>query len=399
MTTALADLTVLDLSRVLAGPYCTMALGDLGARVIKVEQPGVGDDTRRWGPPFTANGESAYFLCVNRNKASITVNLKEPAGQQIVRELAAQADVLVENFKVGALAKIGLDYVSLHEVNPSLIYCSITGYGQTGPLAHHPGYDTAIQAGGGLMSITGPAGPDGEPYKVGVAIVDITAGMNATIAILAALHHRARTGQGQAIDIALFDSQLGWLANVASNYLISGATPERYGNAHASIVPYQTLPTSDGWLMLAVGNDGQFARLCAALGQPAWATDERFATNPARVTHRATLIAQLEAIFRTRTAAAWDAILSNADVPFSLIQAIPAALASPQSQARGMVQSIEHPVTGTIPQIGPVPKLSATPAQIRSAPPLLGEQTEIILQSMLGYTVPQLAELRRNGVI
>jgi crotonobetainyl-CoA:carnitine CoA-transferase CaiB-like acyl-CoA transferase len=223
--------------------------------------------------------------------------------------------------------------------------------------------------------------------------------MNATIAILAALHHRARTGQGQAIDIALFDSQLGWLANVASNYLISGATPERYGNAHASIVPYQTLPTSDGWLMLAVGNDGQFARLCAALGQPAWATDERFATNPARVTHRATLIAQLEAIFRTRTAAAWDAILSNADVPFSLIQAIPAALASPQSQARGMVQSIEHPVTGTIPQIGPVPKLSATPAQIRSAPPLLGEQTEIILQSMLGYTVPQLAELRRNGVI
>ncbi len=399
MTTALADLTVLDLSRVLAGPYCTMALGDLGARVIKVEQPGVGDDTRRWGPPFTANGESAYFLCVNRNKASITVNLKEPAGQQIVRELAAQADVLVENFKVGALAKIGLDYISLHEINPALIYCSITGYGQTGPLAHHPGYDTAIQAGGGLMSITGPAGPDGEPYKVGVAIVDITAGMNATIAILAALHHRAHTGLGQAIDIALFDSQLGWLANVASNYLVSGAAPERYGNAHASIVPYQTLPTSDGWLMLAVGNDGQFARLCAALGQPAWATDERFATNPARVAHRATLIAQLEAIFRTRTAAAWDAILSNADVPCSLIQEIPAALASPQSQARGMVQTVEHPVTGTIPQIGPVPKLSATPAQIRSAPPLLGEQTETILQNMLGYTAPQLAELRRSGVI
>ncbi len=399
MTSALSDITILDLSRILAGPYCTMTLGDLGARVIKVEQPTLGDDTRRWGPPFTANGESAYFLCVNRNKESITVNLKHPQGQQILRDLAAKADVLVENFKVGALAKIGLDHASLHESNPSLIYCSITGYGQTGPLAHHPGYDTAIQAGGGIMSISGPAGPNGEPYKVGVAIVDITAGMNATIAILAALHHRTLTGQGQAIDIALYDSQLGWLANVASNYLIAGEAPQRYGNAHASIVPYQTMPTSDGWIMLAVGNDGQFTRLCNAIGQPAWATDERFATNPARVAHRDQLIPLLEAIFRTQPAAAWGAVLSQVDVPHSLIQDIPTALASPQSQARGMVQTVEHPVTGSIPLVGPVPKLGATPATIRTPPPLLGEQTASVLHGLLGLTEQEIGALRAGGAI
>ncbi|MEZ4616275.1 MAG: CaiB/BaiF CoA-transferase family protein [Caldilineaceae bacterium] len=397
--TALADITILDLSRILAGPYCTMMLGDLGARVIKVEQPGVGDDTRRWGPPFTATGESAYFLCVNRNKESITVNLKTPEGQQILRELAARADVLVENFKVGALAKIGLDYPSLQTLNPGLIYCSITGYGQTGPLADHPGYDTAIQAGGGIMSITGPAGPAGEPYKVGVAIVDITAGMNAAIAILAALHHRTVSGRGQQIDIALYDSQLGWLANVASNYLIAGEAPQRYGNAHASIVPYQTMPTSDGWIMLAVGNDGQFARLCTAVGRSDWASDERFATNPARVAQRTTLIPLLEAIFRTKTAAAWDAILTRAGVPYSLVQDIPTALQSPQSQARQMVQQIEHPVTGTIPLVGPVPKLSGTPATIRHAPPLLGEHTEAVLQTHLGYTKASIAQLRSSGAI
>lgn len=397
--TALSDLLILDLSRVLAGPYATMLLGDLGARVIKVEQPGVGDDTRRWGPPFTANGESAYFLCVNRNKESITVNLKEERGRALIRQLAARADVLVENFKVGALKKLGLDYSSLHEVNPSLIYCSITGYGQTGPLADHPGYDTAIQAGGGVMSITGPAGPTGEPFKVGVAIVDITAGMNATIAILAALHHRTRTGQGQYIDIALYDTQLGWLANVASNYLVSGETPQRYGNAHASIVPYQTMPTSDGWIMLAVGNDGQFARLCAAIDHPAWAQDDRFATNPARVAHRADLIPQLEAIFRTRSSAAWDAILSQAGVPVSLVNDLPTALAHEQTAARQMVQTVEHPVTGPIKLVGPVPKLSHTPATIRSAPPLLGEQTIAVLGELLGYRDQEIKQLRESGII
>lgn len=399
MKTALSDITILDLSRVLAGPYCTMVLGDLGARVIKVEQPGMGDDTRRWGPPFTANGESAYFLCVNRNKESITVNLKHPQGQQIIRELVAKADVVVENFKVGALAKLGLDFVSLHEISPALIYCSITGYGQTGPLAHHPGYDTAIQAGGGIMSITGPAGPNGEPTKVGVAIVDITAGMNAAIAILAALHHRALTGQGQQIDIALYDSQLGWLANVASNFLISGEAPQRYGNAHASIVPYQTLPTSDGWIMLAVGNDGQFGRLCVALGHPEWARDERFATNPGRVANREILIPLLETIFRTRTTMAWDTILTDANVPYSLVHDIPTALATPQSQARNMVQTVEHPVTGQIPLVGPVPKLSETPAAIHRAPPLLGEHTEEVLQATLHYTKNMMAEFSAAGVL
>lgn len=396
---ALADITVLDLSRILAGPYCTMVLGDLGARVIKVEQPGVGDDTRRWGPPFTENGESAYFLCVNRNKESITVNMKHPEGQAVLRALAAQADVVVENFKVGALANVGLDYASLHELNPGLIYCSITGYGQTGPLAHQPGYDTAIQAGGGIMSITGPVGPDGEPYKVGVAIVDITTGMNAAIAILAALHHRTLTGQGQQLDIALYDSQLGWLANVASNYLVSGETPQRYGNAHASIVPYQTVPTSDGWLMLAVGNDGQFARLCAALDRPEWANDERYATNPARVAHRETLMPQIETIFGTKSATEWDNILTAANVPYSLVQDIPSALNSPQARAREMVQTVEHPTTGPVQLVGPVPKLSATPAQIRSAPPLLGEHTEDVLAATLGYTKTKVTELRTVGAI
>ncbi|MEZ4730581.1 MAG: CaiB/BaiF CoA-transferase family protein [Caldilineaceae bacterium] len=402
MNGSLSDLLILDLSRVLAGPYATMMLGDLGARVIKIEQPGRGDDTRRWGPPFTANGESAYFLCVNRNKESLTLNLKTDEGRTILRELALRADVLVENFKVGTMAELGLDYFSLHEVNPSLIYCSITGYGQTGPYAHRPGYDIAIEAEAGIMSITGPADSEtepGEPCKVGVAIVDITTGMNAVIAILAALHHRTLTGQGQAIDIALFDTQLSWLANVASSYLVSGEAPKRYGNAHASIVPYQTMPTADGWLMLAVGNDKQFACLCEVIDQAAWATDARFATNPARVAHREQLVPALEAIFRTRTKAAWHAALTAVGVPCSPVNDIPTVLADPHTAARGMVQTVHHPVTGAIPLIGPAPKLSATPAQIHSAPPLLGEHTESILTAHLGYTKEQVAALRTKGVI
>ncbi len=402
MKSALSDLLILDLSRVLAGPYATMMLGDLGARVLKIEQPGQGDDTRRWGPPFTVNGESAYFLCVNRNKESLTLNLKTAEGRAILLELVKQADVLVENFKVGMLAGLGLDYLSLRELNSRLIYCSITGYGQTGPYAQRPGYDIAIAAEAGIMSITGPAdsadGP-GEPYKVGVAIVDITAGMNAAMAILAALHYRAQSGEGQYIDIALFDTQLAWLANVASSYLVSGEAPKRYGNAHASIVPYQTMPTADGWLMLAVGNDRQFSRLCEAIGKPEWATDERFSTNPARVHQRTQLIPALEAIFRTRSKDEWHATLTAAEVPCSPVNDIPTALTDPHTIARSMVQSIEHPVTGTIPQIGPAPKLSATPAQIRTAPPLLGEHTETILGIMLGYTNQEIAELRAKGVI
>ncbi|RIK57148.1 MAG: formyl-CoA transferase [Chloroflexi bacterium] len=397
MTAALDDITVLDLSRVLAGPYATMLLGDLGARVVKVEQPGRGDDTRHWGPPFTASGESAYFLCANRNKESVTLNLKSAEGRAVLRDMVRRADVLVENFKVGSMAALGLDYAALRPENPGLIYCSITGYGQTGPYAERPGYDVVIEAQGGLMSITGPAG--GEPYKVGVAVVDITAGMQAVMAILAALHHRDRTGAGQAIDIALFDTQLGWLANVASAYLVSGQTPQRYGNAHPSIVPYQTVPTAGGLLMLAVGNDDQFARLCALLGHPGWAADPRFATNRARVSHRAVLLPLLEAEFRRRSAAAWTETLLAAGIPCGPVNDVATALSDPQAEARAMVQTVLHPVTGSVPQVGPVPKLGETPARIHLPPPLLGEHTEAVLAEWLGYSDEQIAGLRAAGAI
>lgn len=397
MPGALSDLLVVDLTRVLAGPYGTMILGDFGARIIKVEQPGRGDDTRQWGPPFTPGGESAYFLCVNRNKQSVTLNLKTEAGREVLRDFVRRADVLVENFKVGTMASLGLGYESLRALNPGLIYCAITGYGQTGPYRMRPGYDTVIQAQGGIMSITGPA--DGEPFKVGVAIVDITAGLYAATSILAALHHRERTGEGQFIDIALFDAQLGWLANVASAYLVSGQPPERYGNAHATIVPYQTMPTADGWLMLAAGNDGQFAALCRALGHPEWIVDERFATNPARVANRETLIPQLEAIFRTRPTEEWIELILDAGVPCGPVNDIPTALADPQAQARQMVQTVAHPLDGPVSLVGPVPKLSATPARITSAPPNLGEHTQAVLCDLLGYDEGRIAALRADGAI
>ena len=427
MKSALSDLLVLDLSRVLAGPYATMLLGDLGARVIKVEQPGTGDDTRRWGPPFTANGESAYFFSANRNKESLTLDLKHPRGRAILLDLVARADVLVENFKVGTMDRMGLGFASLHEVNPRLIFCAVTGYGQTGPDRDRPGYDTAMQAQGGIMSVTGPraggreqgaggkrqgAGFDvssaeqgkeqetgGKPYKVGVAITDIATGLHANIAILAALHHRQQSGEGQYIDIALFDTQLSWLANVASAYLVSGETPKRYGNAHAAIVPYQTMPTSDGWVMLAVGNDGQFAALCRALGCPELARDERFVTNQQRVRHRDALIPLLEHYFRAQPSSHWVSTLPATNVPCSPVNDIPTALADPQAQARNMVQMIEHPVTGRIPMLGPVPKFSATPATIRLPPPLLGEQTVAILHEFLGYDEQMITELRSERVI
>lgn len=397
MMGALDGVVVLDLSRVLAGPYATMLLGDLGARVIKIEQPGRGDDTRHWGPPFTANGESAYFLCANRNKQSVTLNLKSPEGRAVLRDMLRHADVLMENFKVGGMAALGLDYTSIRPENPGLIYCSITGYGQTGPYATRPGYDVVIEAQGGIMSITGPA--DGDPHKVGVAIVDITAGMQAVMAILAALYHRSRTGEGQAIDIALFDTQLGWLANVASAYLVSGQAPQRYGNAHASIVPYQPVATSDGMLMLAVGNDDQFGRLCRLLGHAEWASDPRFATNRQRVVHRAPLLLLLEQHFRTRSAADWTEALLAAGVPCGPVNDIPSALADPQSEARGMVQQIVHPITGEIPQVGPVPKLSVTPARIHLPPPLLGEHTAQVLSEWLCYSEEQIDRLRAVGAI
>ncbi len=401
MLHALSHITVLDLSRVLAGPYATMTLGDYGAEVIKIEQPGRGDDSRRWGPPFTDGGQSAYFLCANRNKRSLTLNLKTEAGHKIFRRLAAQADVVVENFKAGGMERLGLGYDSLRTENPGLIYCAITGYGQTGPDRALPGYDTVIQAQGGIMSITGSTseGTDGEPIKVGVAIVDITAGLQAVVAILTALQHRERTGEGQQIDIALYDTQLSWLANVASGYLLSGDPPRRYGNAHGTVVPYQTFATADGHLMLAVGNDAQFASLAEAVGEPAWADDERFATNPARVQFREQLIPALANHFSQRATAEWIRRLRAAGVPCGPVNDIPTALETPQAEHRQMVQTVTDGNGDQIRLVGPVPKLDRTPPHIGRPPPLLGEHTDELLQEKLALTELEIQALHDNGVV
>ena len=391
MPGALADLLILDFSRVLAGPYATMVLADLGARVIKIEQPALGDETRQWGPPFTEDGLSAYFIAVNRNKQSVTINLKHPDGQAIARTLARRADVLIENFLPGTMSRLGLGYDDLRLINPGLVYCSITGYGQYGPDAHRPGYDTVIQAEGGLMSITGE--PDGQPMKTGVAVADITTGLYAATSILAALHYRSQTGEGQYIDLALFDVQLSWLANVASAYLISGQPPRRYGNAHATIVPYQPFAAADGYIMIAVGNDRQFARFCQVLNRPEWVTDERFATNPARVTNRECLIEAIADIIAREPVAVWVEKLLAADVPCGPVNDIPTALHSRQAQARAMVQHI-----GGIRMVGPAPVFSATPATIRSAPPALGADTEAVLAEF-GYSAEQIRRFRAEGIV
>ena len=401
MPHALTHITVLDLSRVLAGPYAAMTLGDYGAEVIKIEQPGRGDDSRHWGPPFTNGGQSAYFLCANRNKRGLTLNLKTEAGQKIFRQLAAQADVVVENFKAGGMERMGLSYESLRVDNPGLIYCAITGYGQTGPDRTLPGYDTVIQAQGGIMSITGPPsdGTDGEPFKVGVAIVDITAGLQAAVAILTALQHRDRTGEGQYIDIALYDTQLSWLANVASGYLLSGDPPRRYGNAHGTVVPYQTFATADGHLMLAVGNDSQFASLAEVVGEPSWANDERFSTNPARVHFRELLIPALADHFRQCATDEWIERLRAAGVPCGPVNDIPTALETPQAEHRQMVQTGTDGYGDRSRLVGPVPKLDRTPAQISRPPPLLGEHTNELLREKLAITEEEIDTLRNDGVV
>lgn len=397
MPGALDGLLILDLTRVLAGPYATQLLGDFGARVVKVEQPGRGDETREWGPPFAPSGQSAYFLCVNRNKESLTLDLKTAGGRAVLRDLARRADVLIENFKPGTMAALGLGYDSLRAENPGLIYCAITGYGQDGPYASRPGYDTVIQAQGGLMSITGRA--DGEPQKVGVAVVDITAGLYAAASILAALHHRERTGEGQSIDVALFDVQLSWLANVGSAYLVSGRAPARYGNAHATIVPYQPFRASDGQIMVAVGNDGQFARFCAALGRPEWAADPRFATNPARVASRDVLVPMIEAVMAGRSVAEWERELIAAGVPCGPVNDVPTALSDPQARARGMVREVVDDRGEAVRVVGPAPRLSATPPSVRTAPPRLGQHTESVLSDLLGYDEARIAALRAEGAI
>ncbi len=382
---------VLDLSRVLAGPWCGQLLGDLGADVVKVERPGAGDDTRAWGPPYLKDaqgrdtGESAYFLCANRNKRSIAVDMASADGQATLRALATQADVVLENFKTGGLAAYGLDYASLQALNPRLVYCSITGFGQTGPYAARPGYDFLIQAMGGLMSITGPADHElgAGPQKVGVALTDVMTGLYATIAVQAALAERQRSGLGQHIDLALLDVQVACLANQASNYLVGGQPPRRMGNAHPNIVPYQSFPTLDGDMILAVGNDGQFARMCAAMGCPAWASDARFATNPQRVTHRDELVALIAAVTRSRATADWVAALQAADVPCGPVNRIDQVFDDPQVQSRGLRMQWPHPLAGQAPGVANPIRLSATPVVYHRSPPTLGAHTEEVLQDWL----------------
>ncbi|HYO49837.1 MAG TPA: CoA transferase [Chloroflexia bacterium] len=381
----LEGVRVLDFSRVLAGPYCTMMLGDLGADVIKVESP-EGDDTRRWGPPYQGS-ESAYYLCCNRNKRGIVLDLGTAVGRETARELGMRSHVVVENFRLGTMEKWGLSYEALSAENPGLVYCSISGYGRTGPDAHLPGYDYVVQGAGGIMSVTGE--PDAPPAKVGVAIVDLTAGMFACSAILAALRVRDLTGRGQRIDISLLDSHLAWLANVGSNYLISGEVPARYGNGHANIVPYQTFATSDGWVVLAAGNDRQWQRFCLAIERPDLLADPRFATNHARVEHRATLVPMLEAIFRTRTTDEWVALCAGADVPAGPVNTVDRALNSPQALARDMVRSVDHPGIGPVRMVASPMKLESTPPSIRRHPPMLGEHTEEVLREVLGAGVAQ----------
>ncbi|MDX2139449.1 MAG: CoA transferase [Chloroflexota bacterium] len=376
----LAGIRVLDFTRVLAGPYCTMLLADMGADVIKVEEPERGDETRQWGPPWAGEGDnamSAYYLCANRNKRSITLNLKAEEGRATARRLAKTAHVFVENFKPGGLATYGLGYADLAALNPALVYCSITGFGQTGPYSERPGYDFVIQAMSGLMSITGAA--DGEPYKVGVAITDVIAGLFACTSILAALRHAEATGQGQHLDVSLLDTALASLVNVASNALIGGVAPARYGNAHPNIVPYQTFPTADGEFALAVGNDRQFAALCRVIGRPDLSADARYATNPARVANRDALIATLSECFRARTSAAWVEALLAAGVPCGAVNDIPTILRDPHVQARGLVQSVLLANGALAQMIGMPVGFSRTPPTLRHPPPAHGADTKGVL--------------------
>ena len=402
-TGPLAGVTVLDLSRVLAGPWATQLLGDLGAEVIKIERPGEGDDTRQWGPPFAtradgSRGDAAYFFCANRNKKSVTVDIANPEGAGIVSALAARADVVVENFKVGGLKKYGLDFESLSRANPRLVYCSITGFGQTGPYADHAGYDYMIQAMGGLMSITGEA--DGAPMKVGVAVADLAAGLYASNAILAGLLHARATGQGQHIDIALFDVQAAMLANQATNFFVSGEVPRRLGNAHPNLVPYQPFPTADGDVVIAVGNDGQFRALCATLGDPGLADDARFVSNAARVERRAELVARLKVLTVSRSSAELIGLLEGAGVPCGPINTIDQVFEHPQAIDRGAVVRQRRPdlPSGLSTVASPI-RLSASPVSYDRPPPALGADTEAVLRARLNLDEAEIVRLRQCGAI
>lgn len=395
----LAGVKVLDLTRILAGPSATQILGDLGADVVKVERPGTGDDTRGWGPPFLKDldgadtQESAYYLSANRNKRSITLDLETPRGAAVARRLAGEADILVENFKVGGLAQYGLDHASLRAAFPRLIYCSLTGFGQTGPYASRAGYDYLVQGLGGVMSITGE--PDGMPVKVGVAVADIVSGLHAVIGIFAALRHRDQTGEGQHIDIALLDSTVSWLANQGSTYLTAGTVPTRLGNAHPTIVPYSVFATADGHIILAAGNDQQFARFCAVARLEGVAEDERFRANKGRVAHRTILEPMLAAAIATRTTSAWTAALEAVGVPASPINRIDEVFADPQVKARGMVIEMPHPVTDAgVKLVANPERMSATPPTYRLPPPTLGQHTDAVLADWLGLGTDEIAGLR-----
>lgn len=408
---SLSGIRILDLSRVLAGPWCTQTLADLGADVIKIERPGTGDDTRTWGPPFLkdsqgADTEAAYYLGTNRNKRSVTCDIAQPAGQALVRELAAHCDVFVENFKVGDMARYGLDYASLKAINPRLVYCSVTGFGQNGPYADRAGYDYAIQGMGGLMSVTGERDDlGGGPQKVGVAVADLMTGMYATVAILAALRHAEKTGEGQQVDMALLDTQVAMLANLGANYLVSGKAPGRAGNAHQNIVPYQVFevaPAADGTkdhLILAVGNDSQYAKFCAVANIPELATNPLFAKNRDRVQNRGQLVPILEAVMKTRSKADWLGALEAAKVPCGAINSLAEVFADPQIEARKMVTEWKHPVKDDLKLVSSPIRMSATPVRTDLPPPLLGQHTEEVLRSVLNYSDAQLSELKSGKII
>jgi formyl-CoA transferase len=407
MRKILDGIRVLDLTRVLAGPWATQNLADFGAEVIKVERPGHGDDTRKWGPPFLRDREgrdspdAAYYLACNRGKKSITLDLAHPQGREIAHALAMKSDVMVENFKVGDLARHGLDYASLAAANPGLVYCSVTGFGQDGPYRDRPGYDFMVQGLGGLMSVTGERDdlPGGGPQKVGVAVSDLFTGMYATTAILAALLERQASGRGQRIDMALLDVQVAMLANLSSSYFVSGAAPQRMGNAHQNIVPYHVFRAADEFLIVAVGNDGQFTRFCDIVGAPEWATDPRFATNPQRVRHRDLLVGMIGDRLAARPAREWLALLEPAGVPCGPINDLVQVFDDPQVRHRRMQVKAPHPVAGEVTMVANPIKFSATPITHDRAPPLLGEHTAEVLQGVLGMDLEAVERLRRDGVV
>ncbi|MGB8339674.1 MAG: CaiB/BaiF CoA-transferase family protein [Burkholderiales bacterium] len=407
MPSALSHLRVLDLSRVLAGPWSSQMLADMGAEVIKVERPGTGDDTRDWGPPFLKdkNGndthESAYFLSANRAKKSLTLDISKPEGQEIIRRLAAISDIVIENFKVDGLKHYGLDYASLKKINPILIFCSITGFGQTGPYAQYAGYDIMIQGMGGMMSVTGERDdkPGGGPMRVGVALTDIMTGMYATVAILGALEYRHRSGEGQYIDLALLDTQVAMLANLSSSYLVSGEIPQRMGNAHSTIVPYQAFECADGYVILAVGNDSQFAKFCDIAQATEIKNDPRFATNSQRVKHRDVLVPLLEKIIRQRKRDDWLAALEAAGVPCGPINDMQHVFDNPQVKHRNVRVDAPHPLSGTAPMVANPIKFSETPIEYHHSAPTLGQHTEVILRTLLDMRDDEIQALRDNNII